>query len=386
MSDNIDKQLYQYFENISVPKKLDDIIERTIQTKEYQKRKKYNQYLLKVASLFIIFVISGSIVFAKNIVNSILEIFTDTHQGIVKAIENGYIADIDMEYIYSNELGIRVNTVIMDDYNLCITFRIQTEKNIDNINYVELPDLVINDEKDNLIFCSYNNVKGYEAFCKKNHIIYNKNNMQNNYTNNGYATEIISKSGNEIVFALKMYSSNYPRSEKLYMNFKKIMMGESKENVSRIKNGIWKMEIELPKEFYNREVIYYTVKDRSDIENKLKVMSATISDTEMNIYFTNIVNNNENVESKDITMKVENRIEELLKGKNKFYDDIEVENEKGEIFKRSQTSDAGGTIYSMDGSIKSLAKFTLTKYDVTDVLKVRITRKSETIIINLNRK
>ena len=85
-------------------------------------------------------------------------------------------------------------------------------------------------------------------------------------------------------------------------------------------------------------------------------------------------------------MKVENRIEELLKGKNKFYDDIEVENEKGEIFKRSQTSDAGGTIYSMDGSIKSLAKFTLTKYDVTDVLKVRITRKSETIIINLNRK
>jgi len=193
MSDNIDKQLYQYFENISVPKKLDDIIERTIQTKEYQKRKKYNQYLLKVASLFIIFVISGSIVFAKNIVNSILEIFTDTHQGIVKAIENGYIADIDMEYIYSNELGIRVNTVIMDDYNLCITFRIQTEKNIDNINYVELPDLVINDEKDNLIFCSYNNVKGYEAFCKKNHIIYNKNNMQNNYTNNGYATEIISK-------------------------------------------------------------------------------------------------------------------------------------------------------------------------------------------------
>lgn len=388
MDDIIDAKLYKYFENIEVPEKLDNIIEKSITKKKRYKNKIYNQYVLKVASIFIIFVLAGSIVFAKDIANYIIELFAYTHQGVVRALENGYIATIDMDYIYSNEAGIKIDSIMMDEYNLLMTFTLRTKENISNIRHIEIPDLMITDENNNIVFCDYANSKGYEEYCKKYKIEYSKKNMRNNYTNNGYATEILKKEGNQVTFVYKMYSRGYPKSKKLNINFKDINLKEKAIEAPIITtNGVWKINIDLPEEFYNRDISYYTVKDGSDEVNNIKITNAAVSNTEMKISFKSIANNYNETEGNSVEEKVENKMQDLLNGKGRFYDEIEVENEKGEKFKRTQVTDADGTTYSViDGSVRGSATFTLTKYDMTDNIKLRMFRGNKEIVINLTRK
>ena len=159
MNDSIDMKLYQYFENVSIPNELDKVIEQAIPKKKQRKSYKYNQYLARVASIFVICILAGGIVFAKDIANYVTELFAHTHQGVVKALENGYVANIDMDYAYSNDTGIKVDSIMMDDFNLLITFTLKLEENIDNINHLEITDLLVTDENKNIVFCNYDNIK-----------------------------------------------------------------------------------------------------------------------------------------------------------------------------------------------------------------------------------
>lgn len=384
MDDIIDMKLYKHFENIEVPDRLDNIIEKSITKKRRYENKIYNFYGLKVASIFIIFILVGSIVFA----NYIIELFANTHQGVVRALENGYIAKIDMDYVYSNETGIKIDSVMMDEYNILMTVTLKMQENINNINHIEIPDLMITDENDNIIFCDYANIKGYEDYCKRHKIDYSKKNMKNNYTNNGYATEVLKKEKNQITFVYKLYSRGYPKSKKLNINFKEINLKENAIEVPSItKKGVWKISIDLPEEFYNRDISYYTVKDGSDEKNNIKITYAVVSNTEMKISFESIINKYNELGEDNLEKKVENKMQDLLNGKGVFYNDIEVENEKGEKFKRTQVTDTDGTTYSvLDGSVRGSATFSLTKYDMSDNIKLRMYRDNKEIIINLTRK
>ena len=386
MNDNIDNRLYQYFKNVDVPEELDIVIENAFNEKEKHKNKLYHQYILKVASVLIIFVLIGSIVFAKNIANYITELFAHTHQGVVKALENGYVTSIDMDYIYSTETGVKIDSIIMDEFNLIITFKLRIKENFEDIRDIKIPDLMITDENNNIIFCDYENVEGYEEFCKKNNIEYSKMNMHNNYTDNGYATEI-TEEDDQIAVTYKAYSSGYPRSKRLYIDFKNIILESRKlEDGIITKTGGWKIQLDLPEEFYNREVAYYVVKDGSDKANNIRITNAVVSNTETKISFTNIVEQYMEVEESEIEEKMEAKLEELLNEEGIFYNDIEIENENGEIFKRTAVNDAGGIIYNINGSITGTETFTMTKYDMTDTIKIRMIRGNKEIIINLTRK
>ena len=387
MNDSIDMKLYQYFENVSIPNELDKVIEQAIPKKKQRKSYKYNQYLARVASIFVICILAGGIVFAKDIANYVTELFAHTHQGVVKALENGYVANIDMDYAYSKDTGIKVDSIVMDDFNLLITFTLKLEENIDSITHLEITDLLVTDENKNIVFCNYDNVKVYEDYCKKNNIPYSKKNMRNNYTDGGYATEIIKKENNEITFTYKMYSRGYPKSKQLNINFKNIALKEKVlEPATITKDGIWKIQIELPQEFYNRDIAYYQVKDGSDKENNIEITNAIVSNTETKIEFNSVTDSFSKIEGSSMEEIIENKMNALLNGEGNFYDEIEIENEEGKVFKRTQTNDLGGITYSMDGSIRGSATFTMTKYDMTDTIKLRIIRDEEVIVINLTRK
>ena len=38
------------------------------------------------------------------------------------AVENGYVQNVDMDFIEDNNLGVKVDYVLMDDHNLNISF------------------------------------------------------------------------------------------------------------------------------------------------------------------------------------------------------------------------------------------------------------------------
>ena len=73
-------------------------------------------------------VLFSGIVYAKDIENYLKRIFNNTTEAIDKAVENGYIQQENMDYTYDKDIGIKVNSLILDDLNLDISFNFETKK------------------------------------------------------------------------------------------------------------------------------------------------------------------------------------------------------------------------------------------------------------------
>ena len=114
---NIDKILFDCFEeDKNVPNYINETIHNTLKNKK--KQEYYNKFLRKVATIIItIGIVSTSVVFADDIINFITSLFINSTEAIDIAVENGYVQNIDMEYVYDNDIGIKVDNLILDDTN-----------------------------------------------------------------------------------------------------------------------------------------------------------------------------------------------------------------------------------------------------------------------------
>ena len=286
---------------------IDNLIENTIQKQIYEpeefekailtafETKKHtiihSNIIIKFISLISAFIaITAGVVFAKDISKWINNIFKPetTSKGIIQMAEDGYIQNTDMNFIEDNGISIKIDSILMDDYNLDIAFEVKTEENIKPIYNIEISDLIISDENNNIIYCSYDRVDLYEDFCKKHNIEFSNKNMHNNYTNEGYQTEVIERTDNSVKFLYKLYSTGYPKSKKLIFDFKNINIISSVENISNNRvsqnlKGKWNIEVDLPEAFYNRKNLIYSVKDKSDKKRNVILKEATGTYTEMHI-------------------------------------------------------------------------------------------------------
>ena len=288
----------------------------------------------------------------------------------------------NMDFIPNNGISIKVNNVLMDDYNLDIVFELKVGGDIEPICNLKMADLIISDENNNLIYCNYDRIDLYEEFCEKNNIEFNKMNMKNNLTNGGYQIEVIETTDKSIKFLYKMYSNGYPKSKKLILDFKKIEIISNKGNNQEFK-GNWNIQIDLPEKIYNREVMVYNVKDYSDKANNTILKEARGSYTEMRITI--------------LVKGVGVPFEPTQEGLDKFLEIVTFEdeviptlqNEKGRIFERSiSSSDSnGGTSYHPNGDVTLYLVFPITKDEYTDNLKLNLylTKTKERITINLSK-
>lgn len=387
---------------------IDNIIENVLQREIYEpyefkqailtafetKRKNsiYLTILIKIISSITAFIlIVMGIVFAKDISNWIYDIFNpaSTGTGVIKMVENGYLYNTQMEYIENNDNFVKIDYIMMDDFNLNIVFDVKTKQKIDKAYMIEISDLIILDENKNIIFCSYNN-DVYKEYCKENGLKYEKDWVLKNHTNSGYQTEIIEKSDNNIKFIYKMYSSIYPRSKELFINFGNINIIPTIESVTSDEkitiDGKWNLKFELPQEFYNREIIKYNVEGNTDKENGVNIEEITASYTEMHVSLkiknaTNPINNvKEDVENRLLTILEGNENDEIVQHPT-------IENENGEIFKISTATREGNfsKIYRKNGDLDIHIIFPLTKYDYTNNLKLKMILKGNEICINLKK-
>lgn len=158
--DEIDKLLYDYFKDKEIPKETIDII------KSEPHKPKIKRNITKIVAIIILgFVFTTGIVFAKDITNFFITIFSLNNvnlknDGIINAIENeDYVQNIDMDYIMLGEkYGIKVDYLLMDDINLYIVFNIHSEKEIKENYRISILDLKIFDTNNNLIYNSNNNI------------------------------------------------------------------------------------------------------------------------------------------------------------------------------------------------------------------------------------
>lgn len=279
MEENVfEKILYDVLgQNINVPKSFTN----SILTFDYKKKtKKTVKLYRKLAVAFSFFIISMSLVVCAYTINESYKAKSSigfVNKSLEKAVEGGYIQNIDMDYAYSNKIGAKIDYIIMSDYNLNILFDFDISQS-KNINRgADIQDLLIYDENNNIIFCY--NKKAYKEFCKKNKLEY-IDNFSEQQCANGYGVQTIEldEKNNKTLYTIRA-TKGFPKSKKLYIQFKTICF--NREQNTRIK-GNWNLELNLNEQFYDRDTIKYKLKEQS---NDIELISANSTATTMRITY-----------------------------------------------------------------------------------------------------
>ena len=344
-------------------------------------------------------ILIAGFVYAKDI-KAIIVNFYNNSKGIDTAIQNEYIMNPQVEYIESNNTSLKINNLLMDDFNLNMTFSLKLDNpiNVKDIQKVRFPDMIITDENNKIIYCQ--NEEVFYNYCKQNNLNYKFGEYNENYINNGVNWYIKNKLEEtntvEIIYNLfAEFAEKYPKSKKLFINLGQINMSRQEiyENEEIMMKGNWNIELEIPEQFYNRECFVYNVKN-INCEN-ITITEASVYDTCMKFEFTTFTNPiyNENDSENIKNEKKEagfNWHKNLIFSGKSLTEDEYIEDMNGRKFYPSESnSEEAGTDYEFDGKIKHWQTFNLTKYDMTNNLKIHLILNTiderKEIIIDLER-
>lgn len=271
--------------------------------KKTKKRKMDFLFPKKIAAIFACVVIISSCAFAGCIGNCFSKLFSNMDPKMSFAIEDGYIQNIDMDYVESNDIKIKVDYLLFDEQTLYLAFNINTKKEFDDIY---LNDFVIKDENDNIIF---------DTNADNDNIIFKTENKP------------IEQKSIMVLNKIENLDQNFQFTKKIKIELKGIEVFSNNNN--QMIKGIWNMVIQNNfHEFSNNNVKNFFVDTPSIIKNyniKLKndIMQVQLEfDTNLNIDFdfkkNNIYledkNNNKYYVSNDFSISESNIV--------KFYIDV----------------------------------------------------------------
>lgn len=400
--DNFDYKIKEILsKDIDLPYKYQNIVRTTLKNKKNIKFQNYRFFKI-VATACACIIITTSVVFAKNISNFIKNIFNNNSEGIKTAIENNYILQPNMEYIESNGTEVKINNLLMDDMNLSFSINIKYKDiiKVNEISKAYLPDMIIVDDKNKIIYCQDEDT--FYNYCKDNKLDfkYKEFNENNINSSSNYFIKYRNYEDNSMEIVYNLFSNKFPNSKQLKIYFNKIEMEKNEDEKNKIAmTGNWKLDIEIPEKFYNRQAIVYTVNNCSN--TKINVTEAIVYNTGMKLSLNiqenliyDINDDNETIQRK-ISEKVEalrnKAIQDSANGDfnsiNPFKGVPYVETENGKRYYPSENSseDSGYADDYKTGLITYWQTFNLTKYDTTENLKVYLNYNGEDIFIELER-
>lgn len=402
--DDLDNKIKNILsEDIETSYKYQNMIRNTLKERKKNKNVFIKKGFKLITATCACIIVATSVIFAKDISNWVKGIFNNNSKGIDTAIENGYILQPDMEYINSNGTEVKIDNLIMDDFNLSFTVNLKFKDEIlvNEISSVYLPDMIIIDNENKIIYCQDKNT--FDQYCNENELSlkYKEFNDYNINSGSNWFIKVKNLQDNSVDLVYNLYANNFPKSKEINLLFKQIEIekDENSENKTIIK-GDWKLNIEIPEEFYNREAIVYKVKNCSN--PKINVTEAIVYNTCMKFTLTTQEEliydpeDSEDVINQKISQKVDETREEYLKNvREGNYDNLNlfdsnpyVETSNGKRFytTRNSSEDGGYSNDYMTGLVRYWQTFNLTKYDASQNLKVFLNYKEEDIIIELERK
>ncbi len=392
-----------------------------------RKERRDGSFIMKkriIATACASLVLVSGIVVAANIENIKNHFNRGLGEGMQTAIDNGYIAKPEMEFVKVDNVGtkVKIEDLVMDDLNLSTKFIFEFDENVTNtidmskVSDIELSDLFVRDE-DNRIIYSSPNQEAFERYCKENNLNYIFGEFNENYMNNGLNAFIGSKDGNSIELMYNMYSAdNMPKSKKLYFSFETITITEytlGKQTNYKL-NGSWSATVDVPKEMYDRTEEYYEVVSCDN--NDFEIYTAKLTNTgfELGVMISN-------VEPPKVDHRKEKEYERALsdyrKGKitrkeyleksnwyiyycnqkmpvtilnyNCVDEPVEpsyVENEDGKKFTSTLSPTRNAKNYFMPGNKYDFYEtFGMTKYNATNKIKVVLYYYGEPVTIELQK-
>lgn len=255
--DNLDKMLFDYYSKKTndIPLSTQNAIKNAFQSKS--KKSNTTIYLKKVVLFFIsIGIITVTTVYAQDIVNFITNIFTNTTPGIEKAIENGYLQNVDMDFIRYNNIGVKVDYMIMDEKNLDISFICKYYGLANTFDSIALDNISIIDENNNVLFCFSEN-----SLANDTNI--NLINTTATFNNRDSSTDDMTTR-----FSLLINSDKFPNSKILTINVSRVTL-KCNNSFTHI-DGNWNFSINLDDKFIARNSFEYSYNTDSSYVTSLK--------------------------------------------------------------------------------------------------------------------
>lgn len=387
---DFDEKIYNYFaENKEIPQNVKNSINNTkLNGNMKNKFNIYNFWKVAVATLSIT-TLSTGIVFAKDIEEFIKNMFNDK-PGIETAIENGYsYEDTVSDSSISQNIKVSTQDMIMDDYTFNINILVEFDENIDltEVKKIYTPDIFFIDENDNVLSYSLETNAAKQFFEKKG-----INNCDNEFVINHSINSTLDsgyekKANNSIVltYSSSISEGKFPKSKKIYAGFNTLILKneDTFEAEGQTINGNWLVEIDVPEKFKNRNSISYQVVDCNDDSIYKDTIIANVSETGMKFEMEMYWGDYEYWHKKTEKLRNEGNIfdSQLIKQEESY-----IENENGERFYTSLISGESGYSFTTDGKLYKRDTFNITKYNITNKLKVIYTTiDNEQLIIELEK-
>lgn len=310
--DKLDEELKKIFtEERSVPEQFSKKIQKTMESEKEQKPcLKSLKWINALAILLVVILlgVSAPNIYAQIKWNIEYKEFENRpieygSASIKQAIADGYEKNIDMEYVYHDEIGVRLDSLMITDeffsMNIDFVFSKDTPINTESFSY----GYMVYDENKNVyglfeggISSFEDTIKGkyWKEFCREEKIPYDEKDvfLKQIADSTVGATVITSKEGNIVAQARMTTSIEFPRSKKLYIRIFNIgytMFEYNQENPNmslseqfKLTEAEWKLEVEVPESFYKRESV--ELKLAEEVEG-LELKKLNVTETGTNIIF-----------------------------------------------------------------------------------------------------
>ena len=410
--DNLDKKIHSILsEELEMSNSYINMLNNTLDNlpDKNEKRKSFKFLKLALATTCCLTLIISGTAFAlnkNNIINHAKNFFL-VNKGIDTAIDNGYIEKADINYINSNKTKVSIENILMDDFNLSFSLLINIDKNIDTskIARIRIPNMIITDEENRILYCDDKTT--FDNYCKEKNLNYTFGETSDNYINSGSNWYIKNKSADSKTFELvyNLSANKYPKSKKLFISFTQINMTEKEisENEEIALSGNWNIKYNLPKKFYNRTAIVYSVKSCSNPD--FKITEACLYNTGFRFDFETKLKEwyPENADKKERDKAFEKHDEWYLSELNKnelnsgyingYIRDEYLEAKDGKkYYPLASSTEDQFTSYQVTGDFRHMQTFSLTKYNSNaDTLKIHFSLhlpyldEPEDVIIELER-
>lgn len=334
----------------------ENTIKNSLRNKKYVKQ---NSILKKVAIVLLSISTIGCGVFAVHINGK-------SNKIIPQQENNEYIQIVDNQNKTIEDLTIKINSIVIDDFNLKLDIDYLYTQPITSAD----SKILIKDENNNILFSNYELPMGNyfdNIFKAENKHKYGesvidefKRNEQTDEIQGNEQTEIIPEkvtssytyiADNRIRRKVELYLDidleRFPNTKKVYIHLEDIRLKNGSKLVKEL-NYKWNFEIQLDEKFLNRNTAKYIQESEDNINQDFTMLQAELTDIQL-------------------------KLKMKYNGNQKLADLIDMLNLNSiQIFdkKNNQYISLQGISISEDNIIK--ANYNINKNTLSDVLEVKI--------------
>ena len=212
------------------------------------------------------------------------------NESLTDAINNGYVQNVDMDYVYNDEVGVKISSYAISDYDFTITLDFDF-KNKPISNNGITAKMIVYDENKN-IYCDYSPMNQSTSDYAYQKPFYNSLGIEYNEDNppdskySGFQSSLPLIENSDYVKSQCWFTSSkteYPRSKKLYVYVHDIGYLYNDNFNYLYKDLDWTFELDVPEIFYNRTNSKYQLAE--SIEG-FELNDFTVTDTGTSIKFT----------------------------------------------------------------------------------------------------